>query len=120
PLSAVTAQSTYPFYRDFSILIRRPPRSTLFPYTTLFRSPHRAFQHAAVELLAGAGQLDSVVHAGEFRGIVGGVRAHRVAVGPCDGEHIGEVELALRGVRVQTAQRVPQDLSVEGEDTGAD
>src|SRR5256885_7264793 len=25
-------------------MIRRPPRSTLFPYTTLFRSPHR-LQH---------------------------------------------------------------------------
>src|SRR5258708_33174109 len=25
-------------------MIRRPPRSTLFPYTTLFRSPHRAGQ----------------------------------------------------------------------------
>src|SRR5258708_29523284 len=24
-------------------MIRRPPRSTLFPYTTLFRSHHRAF-----------------------------------------------------------------------------
>src|SRR5205807_7836942 len=24
------------------LMIRRPPRSTLFPYTTLFRSPHRA------------------------------------------------------------------------------
>src|SRR5258708_26734851 len=24
-------------------MIRRPPRSTLFPYTTLFRSLHRAF-----------------------------------------------------------------------------
>src|SRR5437870_12201675 len=24
----------------FFLLIRRPPRSTLFPYTTLFRSPH--------------------------------------------------------------------------------
>src|SRR5438874_11156577 len=24
---------------DFFLLIRRPPRSTLFPYTTLFRSP---------------------------------------------------------------------------------
>src|SRR2546427_7561996 len=28
-------------------MIRRPPRSTLFPYTTLFRSrPRRAAQHA--------------------------------------------------------------------------
>src|SRR3989442_4838516 len=24
-------------------MIRRPPRSTLFPYTTLFRSPHGTF-----------------------------------------------------------------------------
>src|SRR3712207_7383813 len=27
-------------------MIRRPPRSTLFPYTTLFRSPARAFEAA--------------------------------------------------------------------------
>src|SRR3712207_9097746 len=26
----------------FFLMIRRPPRSTLFPYTTLFRSPHLA------------------------------------------------------------------------------
>src|SRR5256885_12704350 len=25
----------------FFLMIRRPPRSTLFPYTTLFRSPNR-------------------------------------------------------------------------------
>src|SRR2546421_8633334 len=28
-------------------MIRRPPRSTLFPYTTLFRSVEREPQHAA-------------------------------------------------------------------------
>src|SRR3954462_3886326 len=27
------------FYSFFFLMIRRPPRSTLFPYTTLFRSP---------------------------------------------------------------------------------
>src|SRR6266496_6063551 len=33
------ALSRSPFERDFFFLmIRRPPRSTLFPYTTLFRS----------------------------------------------------------------------------------
>src|SRR5690349_22995553 len=32
-------------------MIRRPPRSTLFPYTTLFRSP------ADLEVLGDAGQL---------------------------------------------------------------
>src|SRR2546422_5007587 len=26
-------------------MIRRPPRSTLFPYTTLFRSQHRVHSH---------------------------------------------------------------------------
>src|SRR5260221_2594880 len=28
-------------------MIRRPPRSTLFPYTTLFRSQHGAISHPA-------------------------------------------------------------------------
>src|SRR5687768_17962237 len=28
----------------FSLVIRRPPRSTLFPYTTLFRSPDVKFR----------------------------------------------------------------------------
>src|SRR5436305_12616668 len=28
----------------FFLMIRRPPRSTLFPYTTLFRSPQLGFQ----------------------------------------------------------------------------
>src|SRR2546430_8599147 len=27
------------FFAFFFLMIRRPPRSTLFPYTTLFRSP---------------------------------------------------------------------------------
>src|SRR3712207_7337346 len=31
----------------FFLMIRRPPRSTLFPYTTLFRSPAPAFWLAA-------------------------------------------------------------------------
>src|SRR5258708_15110825 len=29
-----------PYLCSFFLMIRRPPRSTLFPYTTLFRSPH--------------------------------------------------------------------------------
>src|SRR2546429_2835013 len=31
----------------FFLMIRRPPRSTLFPYTTLFRSPLRFLIHAS-------------------------------------------------------------------------
>src|SRR5476649_1646211 len=34
---AANARSSRPF---FFLMIRRPPRSTLFPYTTLFRSAH--------------------------------------------------------------------------------
>src|SRR2546430_5301474 len=35
---------SYPlFVFFFFLMIRRPPRSTLFPYTTLFRSPPRRF-----------------------------------------------------------------------------
>src|SRR5258707_9002925 len=39
-------------------MIRRPPRSTLFPYTTLFRSIHRA------ELGTGKGAPGEVLRAG--------------------------------------------------------
>src|SRR5256886_11449359 len=43
----------------FFLMIRRPPRSTLFPYTTLFRSvvggfPAHERRHAAVHLVAAA------------------------------------------------------------------
>src|SRR6266550_7682513 len=31
----------FDFIFFFFLMIRRPPRSTLFPYTTLFRSPRR-------------------------------------------------------------------------------
>src|SRR5258708_37354430 len=31
----------------FFLMIRRPPRSTLFPYTTLFRSHHHRHSHTA-------------------------------------------------------------------------
>src|SRR5688572_33379015 len=42
----------------FLLMIRRPPRSTLFPYTTLFRSKHQI--HGEVDALFAAlhGDLD--------------------------------------------------------------
>src|SRR3712207_8885670 len=43
-------------------MIRRPPRSTLFPYTTLFRSHHRAGDLAAQVDLA---VLHQLVHESE-------------------------------------------------------
>src|SRR2546430_17523388 len=38
-------------------MIRRPPRSTLFPYTTLFRSKAVAEPHALMRVLDQAGQV---------------------------------------------------------------
>src|SRR3712207_6965497 len=35
-------------------MIRRPPRSTLFPYTTLFRSPRRVLRERGVAPAPGA------------------------------------------------------------------
>src|SRR5258708_13777258 len=47
-------------------MIRRPPRSTLFPYTTLFRSvepgqPRRQAPGPALDVVAGQGELLQVV-----------------------------------------------------------
>src|SRR2546430_14113442 len=38
-------------------MIRRPPRSTLFPYTTLFRLPALLLEPRIAEELAGAGDV---------------------------------------------------------------
>src|SRR3712207_9112979 len=44
-------------------MIRRPPRSTLFPYTTLFRSAHNV---AAVSLYPGMVRTEKVMAAAAF------------------------------------------------------
>src|SRR5438874_4179532 len=46
-------------------MIRRPPRSTLFPYTTLFRSAHQALNASAAAAagLAAGVSLDAAVAA---------------------------------------------------------
>src|SRR5687767_15624292 len=51
-------------------MIRRPPRSTLFPYTTLFRSPASA--HAFRKLLCDACPEALRVEARELAAIVNG------------------------------------------------
>src|SRR3712207_8715474 len=47
-------------YMFFFLMIRRPPRSTLFPYTTLFRS-HRASFHIPFGIRSGHVPVASVV-----------------------------------------------------------
>src|SRR2546430_11714625 len=48
----------------FFLMIRRPPRSTLFPYTTLFRSRRRRSSHNRGGLGAGTTERRSAVWPG--------------------------------------------------------
>src|SRR3712207_8773052 len=56
----------------FSLMIPRPPRSTLFPYTTLFRSHHRLDR-------GGHGRLAHGQRAGAAPGVVAAARGGRRA-----------------------------------------
>src|SRR3712207_1626745 len=100
----------------FFLMIRRPPRSTLFPYTTLFRSLPRALDGAdhVVAPLDDDGRdvpnladvLDEVV-VGREEGVVHEV----VALDACDGERLvrlGEV-VHQAGVRVELRGRALPD-----------
>src|SRR3712207_6981762 len=69
-------------------MIRRPPRSTLFPYTTLFRSPvgeETTLEHVAVEVAVLPDAEPDVALARPLRRALVGVHHHRAAgddVGP--------------------------------------
>src|SRR3712207_4726762 len=63
-------------------MIRRPPRSTLFPYTTLFRSPHgRGRRRDAPPVPLAEVRVRQEVVEGEHRGM-----AHHTAAGRDDGD----------------------------------
>src|SRR5690606_40967850 len=63
------------FVSLFSLMLRRPPRSTLFPYTTLFRSqPHRQ-----VDAQMGAGQPGRGLAAPEVLRVAAAGRLPRAA-----------------------------------------
>src|SRR5690606_41910462 len=54
------------YYFSFFLMVRHPPRSTLFPYTTLFRSdepenPRWKLLSAAEDRLDSAGSRDAVI-----------------------------------------------------------
>src|SRR3712207_8369129 len=58
-------------------MIRRPPRSTLFPYTTLFRSREEAMSTAATAPLSPpqvAGLLHDALVSGDFESLSGAYR----------------------------------------------
>src|SRR3712207_8366652 len=66
----------------FFLLIRRPPRSTLFPYTTLFRSRGAAFY---VRIYVAARVLIFLIHLGLDPAGTDGVDAH-AAPAPLGGQ----------------------------------
>src|SRR3989442_11551744 len=66
-------------------MIRRPPRSTLFPYTTLFRSGADAFLYPGRVLRGGGHRLGGT--GGSERLSDGGGRPHR---GGSAGLHLGD------------------------------
>src|SRR2546430_7502348 len=56
-------------------MIRRPPRSTLFPYTTLFRSNQHGFFHHFIDMRTGARANDSEVSTVDTALLLAGVRS---------------------------------------------
>src|SRR3712207_7439527 len=82
----------------FFLMIRRPPRSTLFPYTTLFRSVRAEHVHAAVPLHGGPHHLlaapdigDVGLQSGDLPGQRGHLLDRRVERfrAPSDDQHVG-------------------------------
>src|ERR1039457_5117569 len=63
PASRATS-SSWPRCLFFFLMLRRPPRSTLFPYTTLFRSIHPA-QREAPARAASPNDFDGLVSRSE-------------------------------------------------------
>src|SRR3712207_7850863 len=55
-------------------MIRRPPRSTLFPYTTLFRSPDHSRDTPAPTAIASADRTAPAVTRVKLRGVRRGAR----------------------------------------------
>src|SRR2546430_9019139 len=77
----------------FFLMIRRPPRSTLFPYTTLFRSlvvEHLRIDEQRVDLVAEQVADNAACEAGlplQQRG-----RAHRAGLALRSEEHTSELQ----------------------------
>src|SRR5260221_12126920 len=75
------------FLRHFSLsffflMIRRPPRSTLFPYTTLFRSHSKAISSRRPEMAQPASSAPALPGPGTYDGALGRsiIAIHRWAV----------------------------------------
>src|SRR3712207_7447168 len=74
----------------FFLMIRRPPRSTLFPYTTLFRSAdyggHVGGGHIQVQ------QPSAVLRQGESQRSVSSCSSNTCSLSPRSEEHTSELQ----------------------------
>src|SRR3712207_6895124 len=99
-------------------MIRRPPRSTLFPYTTLFRS-------AAVGRAVGGGVLHAAGDADEVRAPRGGRVGRLGGGGGCGGadrseEHTSELQSRQYLVcRLLLEKKTPTQIIISHFDTAA-
>src|SRR5260370_27948144 len=80
PTTLPTCHECHLLFMFFFLMIRRPPRSTLFPYTTLFRS-------APVDVFGDLGQVEVAEHAAaqgaRRHGSLGKVHGRGVGAGLC-------------------------------------
>src|SRR5438876_5755962 len=75
-------------------MTRRPPRSTLFPYTTLFRSSSDSGELVVWDALSGARVRDFVGHPGVVTAVTWGPSGESVISGGSDRseEHTSELQ----------------------------
>src|SRR2546421_8098654 len=73
-------------------MIRRPPRSTLFPYTTLFRSVERRIAEDEIQLLRGLERGDVLLLEAEAWSLRG-LRQHGLRA--VDAERLARLQLAV-------------------------
>src|SRR3989449_11732615 len=100
-------------------MIRRPPRSTLFPYTTLFRSVTRLLEPADVEVLDEAREADGFLHRPAAIGVhgqdeigTGRVARGRDAFGVLFRRQPADLELAAGHAGAAIRFELPPDVGV--------
>src|SRR2546430_6044353 len=97
----------------FFLMIRRPPRSTLFPYTTLFRSSGHGAAHAAVPAVPPRRQgrfREERAGAGHLRG---GPREHHQRSEEHTSELQSQSNLVCRLLLEKKKESTPSTASIE-------
>src|SRR3712207_9178122 len=74
----------------FFLMIRRPPRSTLLPYTTLFRSDHQQLTMLVLQNVARRYGLVCLVHEKPFAGVNGSGKHNNWSMGTDTGHNLLE------------------------------